>query len=379
MNDNWFTGEILDSSSPDFLTSVNDSIQPSSQPFPMYGLKQHTKIQNFDNDLKLNDMHMQYVAQTDSLGEPNSLLSPSGWLENASTSSSAIVTADQLNEHDLDDYSIANISSNDEIDDDDYDVDEDEIDDESDFNEQEDSDLVPSKRKLNEHPTGDTKSKVKNREHAKNTRIRKKNYMETLKDAIKKLADAREQVDRDRRILLSRLAEQTSVRKKVLQTMYHYRSTGETNRLKWSCILDDDFALYLPITPYRSFPPTQVHYGQRRITGIDAVIEDTRSLFEMCQSIGQRTNASNIIRRQYYFGPEDMVISGDNLMCRWVMQTENARECGAFSELYNKGMLKATFNSKNKLLSMEQTFDVMNFMHQLRRATGQSNNLARSR
>ena len=58
--------------------------------------------------------------------------------------------------------------------------------------------------------------------------------------------------------------------------------------------------------------------------------------------MGQRSNSSDIIRRQYYFGPEDMVISGDHLMCRWVMQTDNARECGAFSELYNKGMLKAT-------------------------------------
>lgn len=51
-------------------------------------------------------------------------------------------------------------------------------------------------------------SKARNREHAKNTRQRKKNYIESLKDSIKKLEDEREKSDRDRKIALSRFAEQ---------------------------------------------------------------------------------------------------------------------------------------------------------------------------
>lgn len=54
-------------------------------------------------------------------------------------------------------------------------------------------------------------AKAKNREHAKNTRIRKKNYIEALKETVKKHADEREKVDRGRRICLSRLAEQVRV------------------------------------------------------------------------------------------------------------------------------------------------------------------------
>ena len=51
-------------------------------------------------------------------------------------------------------------------------------------------------------------AKAKNREHAKNTRIRKKHYIEALKESLKLLFDEREKIDKDRRNYLSRLAEQ---------------------------------------------------------------------------------------------------------------------------------------------------------------------------
>jgi hypothetical protein len=51
-------------------------------------------------------------------------------------------------------------------------------------------------------------AKAKNREHAKNTRIRKKNYIESLKESIKFLSEDREKNDRDKKIALTRLAEQ---------------------------------------------------------------------------------------------------------------------------------------------------------------------------
>ena len=53
-------------------------------------------------------------------------------------------------------------------------------------------------------------AKAKNREHAKNTRIRKKHYIEALKESLKLLFDEREKIDKDRRNSLSRLAEQVT-------------------------------------------------------------------------------------------------------------------------------------------------------------------------
>lgn len=51
-------------------------------------------------------------------------------------------------------------------------------------------------------------ARAKNREHAKNTRLRKRMYIESLRESIKKISDERENVDRDRKAALGRFAEQ---------------------------------------------------------------------------------------------------------------------------------------------------------------------------
>jgi hypothetical protein len=51
-------------------------------------------------------------------------------------------------------------------------------------------------------------TKAKNREHARNTRIRRKNFIETLKDSIMLVASNRDDRDRERKAALSKLADQ---------------------------------------------------------------------------------------------------------------------------------------------------------------------------
>lgn len=58
-------------------------------------------------------------------------------------------------------------------------------------------------------------TKAKNREHARNTRIRRKNFIETLKDSIMLVASNRDDRDRERKAALSKLADQVC-RKSVL-------------------------------------------------------------------------------------------------------------------------------------------------------------------
>ena len=55
----------------------------------------------------------------------------------------------------------------------------------------------------------EVKAKEKNREHAKNTRMRKKSYIESLKDDVKQLSDLREKTDDMRKL-------QLQVRKRVI-------------------------------------------------------------------------------------------------------------------------------------------------------------------
>ena len=217
------------------------------------------------------------------------------------------------------------------------------------------------------------KFKDKNREHARNTRSRKKQYIEALKQAFQELSAEREQLNRERNETVAKLAEQAAARKQALRSMFYYRATGELSREKWEAILEEDFHMVLPVTPYRSFPPDEVVNGQRLINGIDAMILDNASLAVMVQSIGRHRQADGRreeVRVRYYSGLDDTVMSGDAFMCRWILRTENAIECGACHECFKQGMVHAKFSPGNKLVRLELSYDVMCFMQQLRRASG---------
>lgn len=101
-------------------------------------------------------------------------------------------------------------------------------------------------------------AKQKNREHAKNTRIRKKNYVESLKDNIVRLTEEREKLDRDRKVAANRLSERANTRRKVVQEVMQIRGNGVLDRSLWLTLIEESFTLVLPITPYRSFPPSEV-------------------------------------------------------------------------------------------------------------------------
>lgn len=44
----------------------------------------------------------------------------------------------------------------------------------------------------------------------------------------------------------------------MLLTFLEYRGRCEMGRKEWQSVLDDNFELRMPITPYRNFPPQQV-------------------------------------------------------------------------------------------------------------------------
>ena len=76
------------------------------------------------------------------------------------------------------------------------------------------------------------------------------------------------------------------------------------------------------------------------------------------------------IRAYYHVNEDDMVIMDDILMCPFVFRTQDAVLCGAQAECVMPGMLRGTFSSRNKLVSMEMIYDSMGFLQQLERASG---------
>eukprot|EP00981_Chlorochromonas_danica_P014481 scaffold8015_cov165-Ochromonas_danica.AAC.39 len=213
-------------------------------------------------------------------------------------------------------------------------------------------------------------ARAKNREHAKNTRLRKRMYIESLRESIKKISDERENIDRDRKAALGRFAEQVSIKKAMLQEFLSLRSTGSTDVSKWSKMLEENFILVME--------------GQRVVKGFDRLLRDQSSLKVMTLSMLPPTSSSvgdsersgddslDYGAVEWKASADEIIVSDENIMCRWEMTTVNACVRGARFELAKMGMLKAVFSSNSRLVYVEEIFDVMGFMQQLRRASGRA-------
>lgn len=264
----------------------------------------------------------------------------------------------------------------------------------------------------------------RNREYARNTRLRKKAYVQHLEQTVRQMKGERERVE-EASVAATQLAEETRcARRRTLDTLFQYRARGEVSEAKWATILDADvFELSLPVTPYRSYDPRDVvdvaphedwrmsglrqksrhslraprqgsrhakmddisiafapaassaggcaHLaGARRVCkGIQGMIFDTASFAVMLQSVGVRHRRGHRLLRCKFELDNDAILfdAKDQVMGLWSMRTLNAMSCGAKSECVKQGMLQACFNAvTNKITKLTLYFDVYAFMRELR-------------
>eukprot|EP00545_Synedropsis_sp_CCMP1620_P004782 CAMPEP_0119010292 /NCGR_PEP_ID=MMETSP1176-20130426/4911_1 /TAXON_ID=265551 /ORGANISM="Synedropsis recta cf, Strain CCMP1620" /LENGTH=806 /DNA_ID=CAMNT_0006962927 /DNA_START=930 /DNA_END=3351 /DNA_ORIENTATION=+ len=214
----------------------------------------------------------------------------------------------------------------------------------------------------------------RNREHARNTRLRKKAYLEKLKITVDELCRERDTLVTERAGAANLLVEMHNTRTEVLMSFFALRSGYEKQRELWSSILDEScFACVMPVTPYRSFPASEVQVSkcQRTVMGIDGMMSDTASLHLLLNTLVDRSRYPDAsIQFRYTLVTEDAVVAGNQMMARWVMSTTNATQLGARMEVAKQGMLCCKFNSAHKIIGLELMFDVMAFMLQLKQAAG---------
>lgn len=212
----------------------------------------------------------------------------------------------------------------------------------------------------------------RNREHAKNTRLRKKAYVTKLKELVEQLNNQKTIEEHERKLLGQRIYDTHVIRKNAVRLMLTYRAANIQDREKWAAILDESFIFTLPITPYRNFHKSDIVNSVRMLVGIDAAIADTASLALLVESLGQGTAAwTDAIRRGdgcrlvYSSTRDDMLAAGDLIMCKYVMRVEGFENVGCLSGCVQHGMLQCKFNKQNKMISAEIMYDVMGFMQQL--------------
>jgi hypothetical protein len=124
-----------------------------------------------------------------------------------------------------------------------------------------DDDIVPDAGASSSNKV--QQSRERNREHARSTRMRKKAYIQKLRDMAQGLRAVQTEEIRQRRISMQNLLEAQKVRRTVVKTVLHYHATYERDAAKWSVLLEDSFWMKQPVTPFRSFRRSQVERVSR--------------------------------------------------------------------------------------------------------------------
>jgi len=215
-------------------------------------------------------------------------------------------------------------------------------------------------------------NRERNREHARNTRLRKKAYVENLKQTLDDLCKERDALVLERTEAAKSLIETNQSQIQVILTFFALRAQCEKRRSVLASIMDENISCIFPITPYRSFPSSEVQVAkcQRTIMGIDGMIADAASLNVLLNSFVDRSRfPEGEVKYHYDVIVEEAVAAGNQMMVRWKLSTTNLESLGAQNEVRKYGMLCARFSSSHKIVAIEIMFDVMAFMLQLKQCS----------
>lgn len=221
----------------------------------------------------------------------------------------------------------------------------------------------------------------RNREHARNTRLRKKAYVEELKRTLTELVAQRDASDLERRHERQRDLEVREVRYRVMEEFLKLRARGNESNLlaRWVAILEDGFVLTLPVTEFRQMVENdtvltrQVTAGnlqdatslqtprsdKKTLMGATECLEDSSKVSLFVNSLVLNNNgAANNVRMSYHCDRKDFMMDGVNAILNWTMSTTGLVALGAKSELVVEGCMRATFSpASNKLICSELLFD----------------------
>lgn len=226
----------------------------------------------------------------------------------------------------------------------------------------------------------------RNREHARNTRLRKKAYVEELKRTLTELVNQRDAAEVEKRHEKQRDLEVREVRYRVMEEFLKLRARGaEPNLLvRWIAILEDGFTLTLPKTEYRTMVSTQHPSLTRRVsndsTGLVSgetdsskqVLRDANQCFDDASKFASFISSvfmGNAVRMSYHCERTNFMMDGVKAILDWTLnatpQSPNGELASAGFAL--KGCMRAIFSpASNKLANAELLFDTGAVMSQVK-------------
>lgn len=228
------------------------------------------------------------------------------------------------------------------------------------------------------HLTPDEKAELtrqRNRENARSTRKRRKMYIKHLQEVVETLKARQEAATQLADPKIETKCQEARI--KSFLDFFHFRSSGPIDQGEWERILDPDFRLTLPVTPYRSYPITEVQGSIRVCEGILSLMADTASLHRMVQNTAKLAVPDGAepedVTLTYLVNPSDILLNEDRIMCPWRLKLAFGQsQAGKNSKgpIVMHGMCKGVFAKDDKLLGIDLRFDVMGFTKALEELTG---------
>lgn len=155
----------------------------------------------------------------------------------------------------------------------------------------------------------------RNREHARNTRLRKKAYVEELKRTLTELVAQRDASELEKRQTAQRELEQREVRFRVLEEFLKLRGRNEANFARWAAILEDKFTFTVPVVNGQTI-------SESLLSGVSEVMADSNSFWSLLQSLGNAKDPG--ISFQFVCDRKNFFMDDCNGFLEWTASTVGA-------------------------------------------------------
>ncbi len=177
----------------------------------------------------------------------------------------------------------------------------------------------------------------RNREHARNTRLRKKAYVEELKRTLTELVAQRDAAELDKKQSTQREMEQREVRFRVMEEFLKLRGRNEASVTRWAAILEEGFSLTLPMTDFRKMVQEDNHHNHNRdnnnnavcleqcLQGVGEVMADSVHVAAFLRSLRGDAEDHGTVTLAYHCERKDFFMDGCNTVLDWTATTVAAR------------------------------------------------------
>lgn len=157
----------------------------------------------------------------------------------------------------------------------------------------------------------------RNREHARNTRLRKKAYVEELKRTLVELVAQRDSNELEKRQCVQREVEQREVRFRVMEEFLKIRGRNEANAARWSAILEEGFTFTIPVTPFRKTVAAS-HEGitEQILRGVGDSMADSTHFASFLQGLGGQ-ESTDAVTFQYHVDRKNFFMDGCTGLLDW--------------------------------------------------------------